>query len=97
MLEKIYGKTIDYINSMSKQKRKKYGQFFTDINTARFMVKLFSDVDDKETINILDPGAGTGILSCALIERFENNDKIKTINLTCYEDDSNVICYSHIF
>lgn len=91
MLEKIYGKTIDYISSMSKQKRKKYGQFFTDINTARFMVKLFSDVDDKETINILDPGAGTGILSCALIERFENNDKIKTINLTCYEDDSNVI------
>ncbi len=91
MLEKIYGKTIDYISSMSKQTRKKYGQFFTDINTARFMAKLFSDVDDKETINVLDPGAGTGILSCALIERFEKNDKIKAINLTCYEDDSNVI------
>lgn len=91
MLEKIYGKTIDYISSMPKQKRKKYGQFFTDINTARYMANLFSDVNDLETINVLDPGAGTGILSCALIEKFENNNKIKTINLTCYEDDSNVI------
>lgn len=91
MLEKIYSKTLDYINMIPKQDRKKHGQFFTEINIAKFMTKLFQESIKKETISILDPGAGTGILSCALIEELENNNNIKNIKLTCYEKDKNII------
>ena len=91
MLEKIYSKTLDYINMIPKQDRKKHGQFFTEINIAKFMIKLFQESIKKETISILDPGAGTGILSCALIEELENNKNIKNIKLTCYEKDKNII------
>ena len=37
MLEKIIELTNEYIESMPKKERKKYGQFFTSMETARFM------------------------------------------------------------
>ena len=37
MLEKIIELTNEYIESMPKKERKKYGQFFTSKETARFM------------------------------------------------------------
>ena len=40
MLEKIIELTNEYIESMPKKERKKYGQFFTSMETARFMVGL---------------------------------------------------------
>lgn len=41
MLEKIIENTNKYIDSMPKKERKKYGQFFTSIETARYMADLF--------------------------------------------------------
>ena len=40
MLEQIVEKTNQYIEEMPKKERKKYGQFFTSIETARYMAKL---------------------------------------------------------
>ena len=40
MLEKIIELTNEYIESMPKKERKKYGQFFTSMETARFMAGL---------------------------------------------------------
>ena len=37
MLEKIIELTNEYIESMPKKERKKNGQFFTSMETARFM------------------------------------------------------------
>ena len=75
---------------MPKESRKVYGQFFTGESTARYMASLFKIPSGKETISILDPGAGSGILSIALIERLlrESNYSIK---LTCYETDENIL------
>lgn len=41
MLEQIIEKTNQYIEEMPKKERKKYGQFFTSIETARYMAGLF--------------------------------------------------------
>ena len=41
MLEKIIELTNEYIESMPKKERKKYGQFFTSMETARFMAGLY--------------------------------------------------------
>ena len=46
MLEKIIELTNEYIESMPKKERKKYGQFFTSMETARFMSGLYN-FDEK--------------------------------------------------
>ena len=91
MLESIIEKTSQYIENMPKKDRKKYGQFFTSMETARYMASLFVISPKQENINILDAGAGSGILSCAMIERLEKIDEIKELELTCYETDEKVL------
>ena len=89
MLEKIVEKTNQYIEEMPKSERKKYGQFFTSIETARYMADMFF-VPEQRMVSILDAGAGSGILACAMLERLENIDYIEEIDLTCYETDNKV-------
>lgn len=91
MLEKIIELTNQYIDSMPKKERKKYGQFFTSMETARFMAGLYDISENMDTVKVLDPGAGSGILACAFIERLETLDFVKNVELTCYENDSNVL------
>ena len=89
MLEIVCQHTNDFIQQMPKALRKKYGQFFTSIETARFMASLF-DLPDKNELHILDPGAGSGILSIALLENIFKEDDAVTVHLTCYENDPNI-------
>lgn len=90
MLDRVIEQTNEYIEKMPKQLRKQYGQFFTSKETAIYMAKMF-DVPEKEEIYILDPGAGTGILTCALIEELERQGTTAAIHLTCYENDEQVL------
>lgn len=87
--------TDEYIEGMTKTERKKYGQFFTSEETARYMASLFDldtpNIANKRKLTVLDAGAGTGILSIALIERLEDYEYIKSVALTCYETDEKVI------
>lgn len=91
MLEKIFDLTNQYMERMPKKERKKYGQFFTSIETARFMAERYDISDNMDTVTVLDAGAGSGILSCAFIERLETLDYVKNIEITCYENDSHVL------
>lgn len=86
MLEKIIELTNEYIESMPKKERKKYGQFFTSKETARFMAGLYNVNEKISKVSVLDAGAGSGILSCAFIERLETIDSIKEIELACKEN-----------
>ncbi|MCM1124217.1 MAG: N-6 DNA methylase, partial [Eubacterium sp.] len=91
MLDHIIERTNTYINNMPKKERKKYGQFFTSKETACFMADLYNVPDNKTKLSILDAGAGSGILSCALIEQLELIASVQTIELTCYENDNNIL------
>ncbi len=91
MLDCIIERTNKYIDSMPKKERKKYGQFFTSKETAHFMAELYTIPKDLNKIRILDAGAGSGILSCALLERLEQIDSIQTVELACYENDNNIL------
>jgi len=67
-----------------------FSQFFTSAAISRFMASLFQDFDNP--LSVLDPGAGIGNLSAAFVERAINeNDRIQSLNLTCYEIDSELI------
>ena len=91
MLDFIIERTNKYIDDMPKKERKKYGQFFTSKETARFMAELYTIPENLSKVRILDSGAGSGILSCALLERLEQMDSIQMIELTCYENDDNIL------
>lgn len=91
MLNKIIECTNQYIAKMPKKERKKYGQFFTSKETAEFMASLYKIPKGKKVIKILDAGAGSGILSCALIEYLGQVNSIKKIELVCYENDDNIL------
>ncbi|MCI5582440.1 MAG: Eco57I restriction-modification methylase domain-containing protein, partial [Anaeroplasma sp.] len=90
MLKKIYEESLTFFSNMPKDIRKNYGQFLTDVNTAIYMAGLFDFNVEKDKIRVLDPGAGTGILSAAFVVRaFESG--IKKIELLCYENDKNIL------
>ncbi len=89
-IDYVVKSTTEYIEQMPKSLRKKYGQFFTSKETAVFMAELFT-IPKREVISVLDPGAGSGILSVALIERLQAVPSIRKIELVCYENDPNVL------
>jgi len=82
-----------YTKTVSQSFKKDNGQFFTPQAIAKFMGSLVST--NKKQIDILDPGCGTAILTCALVESLvAKNPNIETINLVAYETDSNLISLS---
>lgn len=89
MLNHIINSTDQYLEKFPKTERKKIGQFFTSKNTSIFMANMFKENINKD-LTILDPGAGTGILSAALIERLQSLD-LNSIQLILYENDKNII------
>jgi len=82
-----------YTQTVSQTFKKENGQFFTPQVIARFMGSLVST--NKIQIDILDPGCGTAILTCALVENLvEKTPNIETINLVAYETDTKLISLS---
>ena len=90
LLHHIWEHSSAFIAQMPKSKRKEYGQFFTTPTAAMFMAELLN-IPDQESINILDPGAGSGILATALIEHLQQAKQVKHINLVCYENDRHIL------
>ena len=82
--------TKEYVEQMPKAQRKKMGQFFTSAETARFMAELFEIPAQIDSISILDPGAGSGILAAAAVDRLEEIKNIRTICIVCYENNPEV-------
>lgn len=92
MLETICQRTELFIQKMPKEQRKQYGQFFTSLETARFMASLINVQTSVSMLTALDAGAGSGILSVALAERMDGLlDKNQTLKIVCYENDPNIL------
>ena len=90
LLSELAENTKAFVDNMPKSQRKAYGQFFTPVSTARFMAGLFEGITSP-AIRILDAGAGTGILSAAVIEKILNSKYDGHISLVCYENDDKVL------
>ena len=69
----------------SRQEKKQIGQFFTDPRTAAYMASCVEN-PQKQTISVLDMGAGDGILSLALIRRLLAFP-VKELTVTLAEND----------
>ena len=91
MLDVVVKNTERFLLSVPKTKRKKYGQFFTNMSTAKFMASLFCFDRSKPCLEILDAGAGTGILATAVIQKLIDDGYKGRIHVTCYETDDFVM------
>jgi adenine-specific DNA-methyltransferase len=91
MLENVIDNTNNFIASVPKSKRKSYGQFFTTGVTARFMAGLFNFDLTKSEIKMLDAGAGTGILTAAVVDKIFADGYSGHVRMTCYETDAVVL------
>lgn len=82
-----------YISLVPNHSKKEKGQFFTPVEIANFIGEQF--IVNKKSVSILDPGCGSGILSCALIEKICLNKPIEHIRLVLYELDSEILIYTN--
>lgn len=83
---------VYYTQHVTSTHKKVNGQFFTPIPIAQLLAS-FSDLS-KTRIRILDPGCGTAILSCALIENLvETQNEIEQFDLVAYETDLELFPY----
>ena len=88
MLNLAVRNTNKLIREKSKSENVRLGRLFTKKNTARLMADMVKLDPDKNAYTVLDPGAGTGILSAAIIEHIcKNAPSCRQIFLTCYEND----------
>ena len=86
MLNLAVRNTNKLVREKSKSDNVRLGRFFTKKDTARLMASML-DIDGTRTAyTVLDPGAGTGILSAAAVEEIcKRAPSCKQIFLTCYE------------
>lgn len=84
---------ILYTKQVTALHKKENGQYFTPTPIAHFMASFCTNL--KNHIQILDPGCGTAVLSCSLIEHLvRNNNSLERIELIVYETDPALISYS---
>jgi adenine-specific DNA-methyltransferase len=91
MLDFIISQTTAFLSAMPKSKRKKIGQFFTSRETAEYMASMFDFSRAQGEVWVLDPGAGTGVLTAAIVDRLQGIETVRAINITCYETDPEVL------
>ena len=91
IIDTICSRTTSFIINTSKSERKKYGQFFTSKEIAIYMASLFDLQENKCEFKILDAGAGSGILSAAILDKLRPMKHISKLYLTCYENDENIL------
>lgn len=83
-----------YAAQVSPDHKKDFGQYLTPVAVADYMGSLFENHAD--VVRILDPGAGAGVLSCAVCENLaERKTRPTKIVLTAYETDCNLVPLLH--
>lgn len=84
-------KQADYAKGNCKDKKREFGQFFTDPQIADFMCSLITVEDlDPDCIRLLDCGAGHGMLTLTASLMLKNNGA-KKVSATLYEIDKSII------
>ncbi|GAC1385127.1 MAG: hypothetical protein NVSMB33_14030 [Ktedonobacteraceae bacterium] len=73
-----------YVAHSSEIQRRNAGQFFSPPIIAHYMANLAGILDNQ--VRILDPGAGIGILACAVCEAAVQQN-VCTLSIVAYEAD----------
>lgn len=89
--EEMERRRINHAANTPRAVKQELGQYFTPGHIADFMASLFPKEDAQE-IRMLDPGAGIGILSCALSERITAEKwHVSKVSVDAYEIDGSLV------
>lgn len=92
MLSLAVRNTAKLVRAKSKSENIRLGRLFTKKETASLMANMLTLDDKKTAYTVLDPGAGTGILSSAAVEEIcRRCPACRAIFLTCYESNPDFI------
>lgn len=93
--KKIYDMYMEFTNNYFEGKKteeiKSKSQYFTPIEEADMLIE---DIEIKriDTVKILDPACGNGILLIKILEKIiSNNDKLRTIIIHIYEIEAELL------
>ena len=88
MLALAVRNTNKLVREKSKSENIRLGRLFTKRECARLMADMLLIDAERDTYTILVPGAGTGILAAAAIEKIcKSSPACKQIFVTCYENN----------
>lgn len=80
-----------YVTAVSDEHKKRLGQYLTPPAVADFMARLYTPPGEA-ALRWLDPGAGAGILACALCEALVGQRRSpQQLELVVYETDPGLI------
>src|SRR5438552_7429247 len=72
----------EYAAAANNDERREFGQFFTPVTVARLMGRLAAE-SVGETVRLLEPGAGGGVLSAAFCEALP--DRVRRLHIDAFE------------
>ena len=87
-------KLTEYFQLKTKVERKELGQFFTDPKIAQYMASMVHEIVGVEKINVLDAGAGEGILTSFAAQRLVDLGHTN-IHAVLYEIDQDLLPVLH--
>ena len=89
MLDKIIENTQTYIKVHDKVSRRRKSQFFTSKSVAEFMAEKASY--RREHLSILEPGAGNGLLTAAVVRYCMENGLCNSFSVRFVENDPDIL------
>ena len=96
-LKELDTRRLTRISAVCSTHKERFAQYLTPIEIASFMAKItMRYFKPSDTVDILDPGAGTGILSCSLVYELTKHKKTglrgkPRITLDAFEIDTSII------
>ena len=84
---------VEYAATANEDHKKTFGQFFTPIEIGNYLASLATFTGTE--VRLLDPGCGTGVLACALVEHLVRTpSQLTAITLDAYDVDEGVQPYT---
>jgi adenine-specific DNA-methyltransferase len=87
LLDSATDRRRESLASLDPKRQADFGQYFTPVEVARAMAAL-PVLPDTGIVRILDPGAGSGVLASALVDRILAERPKVQVELTAVELDS---------
>lgn len=92
LVEFAHSNGIAATRALRRKEQKNLGQFMTPPDVARFMAQRCLPPESLQIVRILDPAAGSGILTAAVVECLLNRSRLpKQIHVMLYEIDGRLI------
>ena len=92
LLERSETRRVEALAALDPQRQQHLGQFFTPDRAAKIIAAM-PRLPESGTLRVLDPGAGSGALTAALVERILAEAPGLAVNLVAVEADPEVVDY----